>query len=151
MCNKVYIVFQRHIVVRKMDDSIFKAYDIRGTYPEQINEKVAVGIGKAFGTSVGKGRVFLARDFRESSVKLSEVMRDSIVDTGISVSEIGIVPTPVLYFAIAHMKYDGGVMVSASFLSVTSFLSSASDSKVGSDALSGMAFGVSFITSSSIA
>ncbi len=92
---------------------IFRAYDIRGTYPDQLNEAIAEKIGKAFGTLV-QGTIAVGYDARTSSPGLQQAVIAGLMSTGARVIDIGEVPTPLLYFAVAHWKLDGGLMVTAS-------------------------------------
>jgi phosphoglucosamine mutase len=95
-------------------DSIFRAYDIRGVFGETLTEDVATIIGVAFGAFLGKNKdVVVGRDVRLSG----EILRNALVSGLISncdVTDIGVVPTPVLYFAINHLKKDAGIMITAS-------------------------------------
>jgi phosphomannomutase len=79
--------------------SIFKAYDIRGIVPDQLNEKIAYGIGRAYVTFLGCGRVVVGRDVRSSSDRLFTAFAAGINDQGADVIEIGRCDTPMLYFA----------------------------------------------------
>ncbi len=100
--------------------SIFRAYDIRGIYPKEINENLAEKIGLAFGTFLKqkyknkKIKIFVGYDVRESSPKLKERLINGLLSTGIDVIDIGLVSTPMLYFSVAYYKLDGGVMITAS-------------------------------------
>ncbi|MFH1787898.1 MAG: phosphomannomutase/phosphoglucomutase [Candidatus Altiarchaeota archaeon] len=95
--------------------SIFRAYDIRGVYESDLTLDVAQDIGKAFGTYIGgKGTVCVGRDVRLSSPELSRALIDGINSTGVSVINVGSVPTPILYFAVYTLGVDGGVMVTGS-------------------------------------
>lgn len=94
---------------------IFRAYDIRGICPEDIDEFVAFRVGLAFGTAIGRGRrVVVGRDVRVSSPKLARELIKGILKTGVDVVDIGVVPTPVLYYTVFNWKADGGIAVSAS-------------------------------------
>ncbi|MEE9405965.1 MAG: phosphomannomutase/phosphoglucomutase [Candidatus Aenigmarchaeota archaeon] len=93
--------------------SIFRAYDIRGTYPGQVNEKLAEKIGKAFGTKF-PGKVVVGMDARNSGPALKEAVIKGLLSTGANVIDIGMVPTPLLCFAVVHYGADGGIQVSAS-------------------------------------
>ncbi|MGB9758933.1 MAG: phosphomannomutase/phosphoglucomutase [Thermoproteota archaeon] len=97
-------------------ESIFRAYDIRGIYPSEINENVSELIGKGFGTFIGGTgkKLAVGRDVRLSSESLSTSLINGLTSTGVDVLDLGIVPTPVVYFAISHWNLDGGVVVSAS-------------------------------------
>lgn len=103
--------------MKKIDQSIFKAYDIRGIYPEQLNEDVAYKIAQAYtrfmGFSGGE-TVVLGRDVRLSGPKLSEAVRQGLMDHGVNIVDVGVVSTDFLYFATVHGKYDGGLQVSGS-------------------------------------
>jgi phosphomannomutase/phosphoglucomutase len=93
--------------------SIFRAYDIRGTYPDQLDERLAEKIGKAFGT-MNPGTVAVGMDTRTSGPSLKEALIKGMLSTGANVIDLGMVPTPLLYFAVAHYGLDGGIQVSAS-------------------------------------
>lgn len=97
-------------------ESIFRAYDIRGVYRKDLTEEVSMDIGRAFGTYLGgKGKEIVAgRDVRLSGNILKSAFVRGVLSTGCHVQDIGIVPTPVLYFTIVHHEKDGGVMVTAS-------------------------------------
>lgn len=97
-------------------ESIFRAYDIRGVYGKDLTEEVSMGIGRAFGTYLGgKGKEIVAgRDVRLSGNILKSAFVRGVLSTGCHVQDIGIVPTPVLYFTIVRHEKDGGVMVTAS-------------------------------------
>ncbi len=94
--------------------SIFRAYDIRGIFGQDLTEEIAKNIGKAFGTYVNKGDIVLGRDCRLSSEKLRNSFANGILSTGCNVIDVGMVPTPILYFALYHYKRDGGVMITGS-------------------------------------
>ncbi len=96
-------------------EDIFRANDIRGIYPDTLDEKIAEEIGMAFGTFLGKNKtIALSMDIRKSSPMLKESFLKGLKSTGTKVLYIGKVPTPMLYFAIAHYNLDGGAAVSAS-------------------------------------
>ena len=100
-----------------MSPDIFREYDIRGIYGSDLKEPDAAFIGRAYGTLLGRsgGRtVSVGRDCRLSSPGLSEALIQGIVDTGVSVIDIGLVSTPVLYFSLFNLRVDGGVMITAS-------------------------------------
>ncbi|MBS7624245.1 phosphomannomutase/phosphoglucomutase [Candidatus Bathyarchaeota archaeon] len=100
---------------RRISESIFRAYDIRGIYGLDIDEDVARIIGRALADYAGRGKTFIVgRDVRLSSKPLSEALIDGMVSGGLNVEDIGVVTTPLLYFATRHYNADGGVMVSAS-------------------------------------
>lgn len=94
--------------------SIFRAYDIRGVYPSQLNGNVVYKIGLSFGRFLGKGTVALGMDVRESSPELKENLLNGLRESGLDVIDIGLVPTPVLYFTVAFKELDGGAMITGS-------------------------------------
>jgi phosphomannomutase len=96
--------------------SIFKAYDIRGHYPDEVNEEVAFRIGAAFMRLLSAHRIVIGYDMRLSSPTLAEAFADGAASAGSDVMDIGMVTTPLLYFAIIDGGYDGGAMVTASHL-----------------------------------
>ncbi len=95
-------------------EKIFRAYDIRGVYGEDLTEDVAKCIGQAFGTYLEVKEIIVGRDVRLSGYALECALVDGVLSTGCQVYEIGVVPSPVLYFTIVHQEKDGGVMVTAS-------------------------------------
>ncbi len=97
-----------------MDTSIFKAYDIRGVYPDQINEDLVYKIAQAYTKFVNPKKIILAQDVRESSPALWEAASRGLTDAGVDIVDIGVVSTDMMYFATAHLKTDGGIIISAS-------------------------------------
>lgn len=100
-----------------MTPGIFREYDIRGVVGVDITEADAVSIGMAYGTLLqkhGNKKVTVGRDCRTSSDLYSKRFIEGIVATGCDVIDIGVCPTPVLYFSIHHLKTQGGAMVTAS-------------------------------------
>lgn len=95
---------------------IFKAYDIRGQYPDEVDEQVAFKIGRAFVELLRARRVVVGHDMRVSSPSLAHAFIEGATTGGAEVTSIGLSTTPKLYFAIADGNYDGGAMVTASHL-----------------------------------
>jgi phosphomannomutase len=93
---------------------IFKAYDIRGIYPENLNEDICYKIGRAFVTFMECSLVAVGRDMRTSSPKIAKALINGITDTGANVIDIGLVSTDALYFAVGKFGYEAGIMVTAS-------------------------------------
>lgn len=96
--------------------AIFKAYDIRGIVPATLNEDVAVGLGRAFGTAAraeGQTTVAVGRDGRLSGPSISAALIRGLVEAGIEVIDVGLVTTPMLYFA-ASMLCRSGIQVTGS-------------------------------------
>ena len=90
--------------------SIFKAYDIRGIVPSTINEDIARGLGRAFGTvalAEGQTTVAVGRDGRLSGPALAEALMAGLQDAGITVMDVGMVTTPMLYFAASTLCASG--------------------------------------------
>jgi len=94
--------------------SIFKAYDVRGIYPEQLNEDIAYKIGRAFVEFLKCKNVVIGRDMRLSSGLLFKALAEGITDQGADVIDIGLSTTPMLYFSVANHGFDSGLMVTAS-------------------------------------
>src|SRR5918998_2593763 len=99
-----------------IDESIFKAYDIRGTYPEQLDEDLARDIGRAFVNHLGLScsRVVVARDMRLSGEALENAFIEGVTEAGADVLDLGLVSTDALYFAVGHLEEPGGAMITAS-------------------------------------
>ncbi len=103
-----------------MNPKIFKAYDIRGVYPEELNEQTIEQIVKAIYTfflsklQKEKIRIVLGRDMRVSSPSLFEVAKKTLVSLGADVIDVGLVSTPSFYFSVFHYGYDCGIQVTAS-------------------------------------
>lgn len=96
---------------------IFKAYDIRGKFPDEINRDVAYTIGKAYGTkllSIGKNKCIAGYDNRESSIELSLSLSLGILSTGVDVINLGLVTTPMAIYSKEVLKIPSYVMVTAS-------------------------------------
>lgn len=98
----------------KINESIFKAYDIRGTYPDQLDEGIAYKVGRALGEYLKPAKVAVGRDMRLSSPGLCEELISGITESGADVVDIGLVSTDCLYFAVGKYGYDAGVMITAS-------------------------------------
>ncbi|MDR2216293.1 MAG: phosphomannomutase [Nevskiaceae bacterium] len=92
----------------------FKAYDVRGRIPTELNETLAYQIGQAYAAFVKPRRVCVGRDIRLSSAKLCEALVRGLCDSGVEVSDIGLCGTEGVYFATFAYEFDGGIMVTAS-------------------------------------
>jgi phosphomannomutase len=97
-----------------MNSKIFKAYDIRGLYPEEINEEAAYRIGRAMVRFLGAKDIVVGKDIRSSSDSLYEKLKAGIMDEGANVIYLGKVTTPMLYYASGKIACDGGIMITAS-------------------------------------
>ena len=92
----------------------FKAYDIRGLYPEEVNEELAYRVGKVFCALFGAESVVVGRDIRLTGPGLVKALCDGLQDGGANVIDIGLCGTEMIYFATAYLNADGGIMVTAS-------------------------------------
>ena len=100
----------------KLDQAIFKAYDIRGVVPATLNTEVAMALGRSFGTQAmacGQTTVAVGRDGRLSGPDLAQALVQGLVDAGVQVIDIGMVTTPQLYFA-AHTLCHSGIQITGS-------------------------------------
>ncbi len=99
---------------------IFKAYDVRGTYPDQIHEEIVRGIGRAYAllldqqTFTDSRTVVVGHDMRDHSGPLCEALLDGLHSSGIDTIEIGLTTTPMNYFAVGKLQAAGGIQVTAS-------------------------------------
>ena len=101
----------------KIKTNIFREYDIRGVYPTEINEEISNTIGKAYGTYIKKYNeklCLVGHDNRLSSESLNNALINGILSTGVDVIDIGLVTTPMLYYARIIKKINPGIMITAS-------------------------------------
>ncbi|MFO0370316.1 MAG: phosphomannomutase [Armatimonadota bacterium] len=92
----------------------FKAYDIRGQVPNDLNPELAYRVGRAFADETGSKSVCVGHDIRLSGPDLMEALTRGLADAGVDVIQLGLIGTEMVYFATAHYGYDGGVMITAS-------------------------------------
>ncbi|MDD5397283.1 MAG: phosphomannomutase/phosphoglucomutase [Candidatus Moranbacteria bacterium] len=97
-----------------MDKSIFKAYDIRGIFPEQLDGKIAEKIGQSIAQNTKAKKIVVGMDMRTSSPEIQDGLIKGITSQGTDVVKIGLVSTPMLYFASWKLDVDAGVMITAS-------------------------------------
>ncbi len=103
-----------------INESVFKAYDIRGVYPAEIDADFAYKLGRALVLLISKENpnkkltIGVGRDMRLSSPELTEKLIAGILDQGADVADLGLVSTPSFYFGVANYDYDAGIQVSAS-------------------------------------
>lgn len=97
-----------------MSESIYKAYDIRGVYPSDLNEDIAQNIGLAVSKIAKQGKVVVGRDMRLSSPVLHQALIKGLVAGGCQVDDLELAPIDAVYFAVGTYGYDAGVMVTAS-------------------------------------
>jgi len=94
--------------------SIFKAYDIRGVVPDELDASAARRIGRAAARFLRTSRIAIGRDARRSSPELFEALIAGVTAEGAAVVDLGLVCTPMLYFAVEHLGTGGGIMLTAS-------------------------------------
>jgi phosphomannomutase len=97
-----------------INPSIFKAYDIRGIYPKDLDEEGMYLIIQAYAKFIGAKKVVLSKDVRESGPVLKSAAIKALTDMGVEVIDIGTVSTEIMYFASATLDVDGGLIISAS-------------------------------------
>jgi phosphomannomutase len=93
--------------------AIFKAYDVRGTYPDQLNEQIAEAVGSAFATFVTAPRIVIARDMRSSGVSLSKAFAHGARSVGVDVVDLGLASTDFLYFASGSLDVPGAMFTAS--------------------------------------
>jgi phosphomannomutase/phosphoglucomutase len=100
-----------------LKSTIFREYDIRGIAEEELRSPDIIDLGRALGTLLQQKRgcrINLARDCRLSSPRLHDALLEGLIAAGCEVTDIGVVPTPLLYFSAVHLKADGGIMITGS-------------------------------------
>lgn len=97
----------------KIDPYIFRAYDIRGIYPTQINEMFAYKLGRAFAT-FNPGKIIVGRDCRIGGESLKKELINGLTESGAKVIDVGVIPTPSIIFSIGYYNFDGGISITAS-------------------------------------
>ena len=96
------------------DINCFKAYDIRGRVPEELNVDIAYRIGRAFAEFLSPKNVVVGYDIRLTSPELNDALTRGLQDSGVDVVNIGLCGTEEIYFATSHLNVDGGIIVTAS-------------------------------------
>ncbi|MBF91229.1 MAG: phosphomannomutase [Rickettsiales bacterium] len=103
------------MINHSFDDTIIRAYDVRGVYNQTLNDKDAQIIGNLFGLTVGKQKtVNVGYDGRISSLNLKNSLINGLLESGVNVNEVGLGPTPLMYFSCFQTNSDGGIMVTGS-------------------------------------
>jgi phosphomannomutase len=92
----------------------FKAYDVRGRVPQELDCDLAYRIGRAFASFLSPARVAVGRDVRLSSPDLADALAAALMDRGVEVLDLGLCGTEQVYFYTSHLQLDGGIMVTAS-------------------------------------
>lgn len=98
----------------EIKQTAFKAYDIRGKVPDELNEELAYRVGRAYVEIFKAGKVVVGRDIRLTGPAIREALVKGLTEAGCDVVDIGICGTEMIYFATAHLKLDGGIMITAS-------------------------------------
>jgi phosphomannomutase len=93
--------------------AIFKAYDVRGIYPDQLNEDVARAVGSAFATFTGVSMIVVARDMRPSGVALGEAFAEGARAVGATVTDLGLASTDFIYFATGYLDVPGAMFTAS--------------------------------------
>jgi phosphomannomutase/phosphoglucomutase len=97
-----------------MNENIFRAYDIRGIYPKDLNEDIAYKIGFALSRRINVPKVVVAMDGRLSGPKIKRSLINGLIDNGVDVVDCGAIPTPMLYFATKTLLIPNGFMITGS-------------------------------------
>src|SRR5947208_16672096 len=94
-------------------DAVFKAYDIRGTVPDQLDAELARRVGAAFARFTGAPRVLVARDMRPSGVELTAAFIDGATGQGVDVVDLGLASTDLIYFAAGSLDAPGAMFTAS--------------------------------------
>ncbi len=97
-----------------LDPAVFKAYDVRGIYPSQLDEEGARAIGRAYVEQFEPRRIAVGRDMRVSSPSMTQATIEGVTEAGADVLDLGLVGTEMVYFAVGELGLDGGIAVTAS-------------------------------------
>jgi phosphomannomutase len=97
-----------------LDPKVFKAYDVRGIYPSELDEEGGYAVGRAYVEQFEPGTIAVGQDMRASSPSMAEAVIRGASEGGAAVKEIGMVGTEMLYFAVGELGLDGGIAVTAS-------------------------------------
>jgi phosphomannomutase len=97
-----------------LDPKVFKAYDVRGIYQDELDEEGARAIGRAYVEQFEPRKIAVGRDMRVSSPSMAAAAIDGAASAGADVLDLGLVGTEMVYFAVGELRLDGGIMVTAS-------------------------------------
>lgn len=112
-----YNIIIEHLILKvnnMLDENIFKAYDIRGVYPDELNEESAKNIGRAFIKYTHAKTVLVGEDARVSTPALRKAILSAIQESGANIIFANQLTTPMFYFAVVDSKVDAGIMITAS-------------------------------------
>ena len=96
-----------------LDPKVFKAYDVRGVYPTELDESGARAIGRAYVEQFEPEKLAVGRDMRVSSPSMAAAVMEGAASAGADVLDLGLVGTEMVYFAVGELSLDGGIMVTA--------------------------------------
>ncbi len=94
--------------------AVFKAYDVRGRYPTEIDERFATKLGRAVARFLKARRIAVGRDVRKSAPSIAKALTEGLQTCGVEVIDLGLCTTPMTYFGVGTLELDGGIMVTAS-------------------------------------
>src|SRR5437660_11130388 len=97
-----------------LDPKVFKAYDVRGIYPDELDEDGAYAIGRAYVEQFEPRRIAVGRDMRLSGPAMQAAVMRGAAEAGADVLDLGLVGTEMVYFAVGELELDGGIAVTAS-------------------------------------
>jgi phosphomannomutase len=97
-----------------LDPKVFKAYDVRGVYPTELDEEGAYAVGRAYVEQFEPRRIAVGRDMRLSSPQIARAVIEGAADGGADIKDLGLVGTEMVYFAVGALGLDGGIAVTAS-------------------------------------
>jgi phosphomannomutase/phosphoglucomutase len=100
-----------------MNPLIFREYDVRGVADRDLTDDLATDLGRSFGTFLkrrNQKRIIVGRDCRLSSPRLHKALTRGLLETGLELIDIGVGPTPMMYFSVFHLDTDGGVQITGS-------------------------------------
>ncbi|HVW89310.1 MAG TPA: phosphomannomutase CpsG, partial [Gaiellaceae bacterium] len=97
-----------------LNSAVFKAYDVRGIYPGDLDEQGAYAIGRAYVERFSIRTLAVGRDMRVSAPSMAAAVREGAADAGAEVLDLGMVGTEMMYFAVGELGLDGGIAVTAS-------------------------------------
>ncbi|MDQ2983718.1 MAG: phosphomannomutase/phosphoglucomutase [Actinomycetota bacterium] len=97
-----------------LDPNVFKAYDVRGLYPGELDEEGGYAIGRAFVEQFEPRRIAVGRDMRLSSPTMAKAVIEGVTDGGADVLDLGLIGTEMVYFAVGELGLDGGIAITAS-------------------------------------
>ncbi|HMJ00360.1 MAG TPA: phosphomannomutase/phosphoglucomutase [Gaiellaceae bacterium] len=97
-----------------LDPKVFKAYDVRGVYPTQLDEEGGYAIGRAYVEQFEPAKIAVGRDMRLSSPSMAKAVIEGAADAGAEVVDVGLVGTEMVYCAVGNLDLDGGIQVTAS-------------------------------------